>query len=249
MDVSQFQEKLSGICALAQENGGRLTGVQIRDFFAKTDLKKTQLLKVLQYINAQGIAIEGVDIVQQEKCTEEPQNKAVPLTPEEEAYWKEYIAGLEAKTDEDRSIGALFSALAEGDNKAKEILAQRYLPEAAKLAREMNCPEIFLGDLIQEANVSLLVALGDAGQERKNQEWLLGEIRAGIRRAIEEQTQRKLEDEYLVAKVQKLETAVKELTEDEEDGESNFSIGELAVLLDMEVEEIQDVLRLTGDDK
>ena len=47
-------------------------------------------------------------------------------------------------------------------------------------------------------------------------------------------------------KVEKLESAVRQLTEDEE--EKKFSVEELSVLLDMEVDEIRDVLRLTGDD-
>ena len=73
-----------------------------------------------------------------------------------------------------------------------------------------------------------------------------GKISCGIRHAIEEQTQRKFEDDYLVAKVEKLEAAVRELTEDES---SKFSVEELAIILDMDEEEIRDVLRLTGDDK
>ena len=72
---------------------------------------------------------------------------------------------------------------------------------------------------------------------------------AGIRNAIEEQTQRKFEDDYLVAKVEKLESAVRELTEGDDDESAKFSIEELAIILDMDVEEIRDVLRLTGDDK
>ena len=60
---------------------------------------------------------------------------------------------------------------------------------------------------------------------------------------------RKFEDDYLVAKVEKLEAAVRELTEDEEDESSKFSVEELAIILDMDEEEIRDVLRLTGDDK
>ncbi|MDO4272720.1 MAG: hypothetical protein Q4D16_03550 [Eubacteriales bacterium] len=249
MDVSQFQEKLSGICALAQENGGKLTAAQVRTFFAQMDLSKTQLLKVLQYLKVQGIVIEGVDTGEVERRREEHETAIVPLTPEEEAYWEEYKTALERNGEEGRSTKVLFAALANGDAKAREILAQRYLPEAAELARQMNCEEIFLADLIQEANVSLLMALGSAGSERRDHEWLMGEIRAGIRRAVEEQTQRKIADDCLVAKVQNLEAALKELTEDEEEGESKFSIGELAVILDMDVEEIQDVLRLTGDDK
>ena len=66
---------------------------------------------------------------------------------------------------------------------------------------------------------------------------------------VREQTQKKFEDDYLVAKVEKLEAAVRELTEDDEDEKSKFSVEELAIILDMDVEEIRDVLRLTGDDK
>ena len=40
---------------------------------------------------------------------------------------------------------------------------------------------------------------------------------------------------------------MKELTDD--DGETRFTLDELAVILDMKTDEIRDVLRLTGDDK
>ena len=100
--------------------------------------------------------------------------------------------------------------------------------------------------MIQEANVSLLMAL-DEENDHKDEKWLLGRIRAGILRAIEEQTQQKFQDDCLVTKVEKLESAVKDLTDD--DGENRFTIDELAVILDMNVDEIRDILRLTGDDK
>ena len=48
--------------------------------------------------------------------------------------------------------------------------------------------------------------------------------------------------------MEKLESAVRELSDDE-DEEIKFSINELAIILDMEVDEIRDILRLTGDDK
>ena len=40
-----------------------------------------------------------------------------------------------------------------------------------------------------------------------------------------------------------------ELSDDEDDARNAFSINELAIILDMDVEEIRDTLRLTGDDK
>ena len=52
----------------------------------------------------------------------------------------------------------------------------------------------------------------------------------------------------MTARVEKLESAVRELNDDEDD-KNAFSIEELAIILDMKVDEIRDVLRLTGDDK
>ena len=76
----------------------------------------------------------------------------------------------------------------------------------------------------------------------------MGEVRKGLIKVLEEQTQRKFADDSLVARVEKLESAVRELNDDEDD-KNAFSIDELAIILDMKVDEIRDVLRLTGDDK
>ena len=78
--------------------------------------------------------------------------------------------------------------------------------------------------------------------------WLRKKIREGVTAVIEEQTQRSIGDDMLVEKVQKLDTAIRELSEDEEDGQSPFTIAELAVILDMKADEIKDILRLAGEE-
>ena len=252
MDINKFQEKLAEICKLGEENGKALKPEQIKECFGDMDLDKSQLIKILQYLKLQGISIEGAEALQkpvdpETPGTEETQKK-VPLTAEEEEYLREYLENLEEQKKVLRSTEELFGLLNQGDALAAAELSQKYLPRAAQMAAELNCEEIFLADLIQEANVSLLMAL-DEESDNKDEKWLLGRVRAGILRAIEEQTQKKFEDDYLVAKVEKLEAAVRELTEDDEDEKSKFSVEELAIILDMDVEEIRDVLRLTGDDK
>ena len=248
MDIVEFQRKLEEICALGEANGKVLTALQVRECFQGMELDKSQLLKVLQYLKLKGISIEGFEQETEETAAEETQEEErVPLTSEEEAYLKEYLEGIEAVKEEPEAAGKLFEALAGGESFAQSALSQRYLAHAARMAAEMNCREIPLADLIQEANLSLLTAIGEAGTDVKDEQWLLGCVRAGIRQAVEEQTQRRFGDDYLVAKVEKLEAAVKELADDDE--ETKFSVDELAVILDMDVEEIRDVLRLTGDDK
>ena len=98
MDVVQFQEKLREICDLGKQNGNMLTHEQIREHFASTDLETSQMVKVLQYLKLQGISIEGeADTALEEETgaeAPEPQSNgtSVPLTAEEEAYLKEYLA-------------------------------------------------------------------------------------------------------------------------------------------------------------
>ena len=254
MDIQKFQQKLTEVCELGEKNGKILKPEQIKECFGELDLDKSQLIKILQYLKLKGISIEGAEAIaaapQEEKeDTSEQEEKKVALTPEEEAYLKEYLEGLDEQEQGERSTEELFTLLSQGDAMAQAELSQKYLRAAAEMAVEMNCEEIFIADLIQEANISLLMALGEEEPVQKDETWLLGRIRAGIRNAIEEQTQRKFEDDYLVAKVEKLESAVRELTEDEDDENSKFSIEELAIILDMDEEEIRDVLRLTGDDK
>ena len=62
---------------------------------------------------------------------------------------------------------------------------------------------------------------------------------------IEEQTEQKRRDDTMVDKVARLEKAVKDLTDGDEDLE--FSVDELSLFLDMPKEEIEDVLRLVGE--
>jgi len=236
MDIQKFQEKLAEICELGEKSGKILKPQQIKECFGEMDLDKSQLIKILQYLKLKGITIEGAEVAlhtsgEEQETEPEEQEQKVPLTPEEEEYLKEYLEGLEEQKA--------------GEGQTELYL--KYLPAAAKMAAEMNCEEIFLADLIQEANLALLAALKESEPLVKDDTWMRGRIRSGILHAIEEQTQQKFRDDYLVSKVENLESAVKELTDD--DDTTRFTIDELAVILDMNVDEIRDVLRLTGDDK
>ena len=238
MNVQEFQNKLKEIQTIAKANGNSLTTIQIRDTFAGMELDKTQLLGVLKYLTSQGIQIEGMEDTATEE-TKEPERKKIPLTSEEETYFKNYLEELpELSID----TAQAFAALANGDQDALQSLASYYMKETAKMAADMNAEEIFL------ANLALIQALGSAGNEVRDEKWLMNEVRKGIIAVLEEQTQRKFADDSLVARVEKLESAVRELNDDEDD-KNAFSIDELAIILDMKVDEIRDVLRLTGDDK
>lgn len=260
MNVKEFQEKLNEIYAEAEKSDGVLTGAQMREFFAGMELDKQQLIQILQYLKAKGIQIEGVEnmeasVADEVKEEEAVQKELVPLTPEEEAYLNEYKSELEFVSKKADDPTELFEAWKAKKSGAKDALTQYYMPVAMEIAVELNCEEIFIADLIQEANLSLLMTLGEAElgfasleMDMVDDKWLRKKIREGVTAVIEEQTQRSIGDDMLVEKVQKLDTAIRELSEDEEDGQSPFTIAELAVILDMKADEIKDILRLAGEE-
>ena len=259
MDIKLFQQKLNDICAIAEENNKQLSQQQIREHFDESDLSTSQLVKILQYLRLKGITIEGAEEAAshagasadtssgEENTTEDLPGTRAALTSEDQAYLTDYMESFSPEGLDIGDLTSLFEAYAKGDSAAEGALTQFYMAAAAQMAAELNCEEIYLADLIQEANLALLAALKEPDPATKNDSWMRGRIRSGILHAIEEQTQQKFRDDYLVSKVENLESAVKELTDD--DDTTKFSIDELAVILDMDVDEIRDVLRLTGDDK
>ena len=247
MEIAEFKKKLEEICTLASNNNKVISAEMLRETLQGIDLDKGQLVRLLQYLTQQGITVEGADIGTENGGTETAQEerKTVPLTQEEKEYLKQYKQDLAMFVPDGKPTDELFAQLLEGNEEAKAELAARYFGRTAELAAELNCEEIFLADLIQEANVSLLAALDKGKESLLDEQGLCDLIREGIRKAIRQQEQMKFQDDCLVAKVQKLEAAVRDLSED--DGETKFTVNELAIILDMDVEEIQDILRLTGD--
>lgn len=271
MNIEEFQSRLKAIQDKAKGQDNYLKAEQLREAFSEEELDQKQLLGVLHYLTAQGIRIEGLDepntapgtgkpgsgpektgkpAAESDKAAQEAEKKKqqLPLTPEEKAYLKTYLEGLPVTLDT-AGGNALLKRLAEGESAALKLLSEGYLRRTAELAAQMRTEEILLADLIQEANLSLLDALTEAAGQAHDETWLLDKVQKGIEHALREQSEQKMADDSLVARVERLDEAVRELSDDEEDGKSPFSVNELAIILDMKVDEIQDILRLTGDDK
>lgn len=254
MNIEEFQNRLKAIQDKAKEQDNCLKAEQLREAFSDGELDRKQLAGVLHYLTAQGIRIEGADQGEgASKTTEKADDvkekkQQIPLTPEEKAYLQTYLDSLPEALDTEGG-NALLKSLAHGNPEALKLLSEGYLRRTAEMAAEMHAEEILLADLIQEANLSLLNVLAKAAEQEHDEAWILDGVRKGIENALEEQSERKMADDSLVARVERLDKAVRELSEDEEDGKSPFSVNELAIILDMKVDEIEDILRLTGDDK
>ena len=93
----------------------------------------------------------------------------------------------------------------------QERLAQLYLKEILQYARKLWRQGIYIGDLIQEGNMSLLLALAEEMPEEGKADWMEERLLAGMESWVKEQTEQKYRDESMVEKVRKLEAAIREL--------------------------------------
>ena len=87
----------------------------------------------------------------------------------------------------------MFEKALEGDALAKSRLVEIYLPEVVEIAKELYHPEVFLGDLVQEGNVGLILGVDMIDDLDKAQDVIRREIRQAIQMLIEEQTELKTE--------------------------------------------------------
>ena len=232
----EFREKLSGILKMAEENGCQITIDEVECYFEEEHLSN--------YLLAQKIVVKGYEKTGG-SVTSSEENKAA-FTEEEQRYLKEYmkdIGGIREADEEERE--ALFEKVLEGDALAKSRLVEIYLPEVVEIAKQLYHPEVFLGDLVQEGNVGLILGVDMIDDLDKAHDVIRREIRQAIQMLIEEQTELKNRDKKMVEKVNTLDESIQALTE--ELGRK-VTIEELAVYMGMSEEEVEDILRLTGEE-
>ncbi len=193
----EFREKLSGILKMAEENGCQITIDEVECYFEEEHLSKEQIELVFDYLLAQKIVVKGYEKTGG-SVTSSEENKTV-FTEEEQRYLKEYmkdIGGIREAAEEERE--ALFEKVLEGDALAKSRLVEIYLPEVVEIAKRLYHPEVFLGDLVQEGNVGLILGVDMIDDLDKAHDVIRREIRQAIQMLIEEQTELKNRDKKIV---------------------------------------------------
>ena len=245
-----FARKLSGIDTFAAEKDGVLTETEIRQYFDGITLTDEQWELVYTYLQNKRIHIAG-----------RKQNSQIILSPEEMAVSSEntffdedevlqmYLEDLKdiapAAEGEERH---LYIRILEGDQAAVKRLSELYLYTVIAIAKEYANGNIPVGDLIQEGNLGLLMGismLSDKPEDVSEGDYLVGSIREGIEMYILEQGDQSAVGKKAVEKADKLHKAIQQL---EEELEHKVTKEEVSAFLNIPVEEIDEVIRLSGKD-
>lgn len=219
-DRAGFQGKLSGILAMAEENGGRLSVEETEKYFEDDHLSEEQLELVFDYLLSQKIVIPGYE--RRPGCIRE-EERADDLNEEERRYLEEYrrqIAEMKEDSGEDGLAGRLAFVV----------------EEALKMHRQ----EVFLGDLIQEGNAALVEAMA-SGDEASAEDLVRGAMRA----LLETQIEVKKRDRRMVSQVEQLDAAIQSMSK--ELGRK-VDVEEVAAKMGISEEQIEDILKLAGEE-
>lgn len=225
-DKLQFREKLNGILELGNARQKVLGTEDVEKYFEEDQLSPEQMELVYDYLLSQRIAVNGYVKHGGTVCDMQENAEETVFSEADRQYLEEY----------EEELKMLKPAC------EKEQRMQQYFPRVIEIAKELYTPDFFIGDLIQEGNVGLITAMeGGETQEKR----ILECARQMIQILMEEQSELKRRDEKMVEKVVQLNESVKRLTEELE---RKPTIDELAAYMELTEEEINDILRLTGED-
>ena len=164
----------------------------------------------------------------------EKEKKKPEFSEEELRALQQYLDELpETETPSEEETAELYRKAAEGDSLAKSMLVQLWLPKVIETAKEMHTRDFFLMDLVQEGKAETAEQAIDAA------------VRETISDFMEEHRVQKHKDNTVVNKVNRLKDAIEELSDGDD---MDFSVAELSAYLDMSVEEIEDILRIAGEE-
>lgn len=236
---TEFLEKLNGLLKLAQEQGSQITIEEVKAYFSEDALTEEQIELVFEYLMAQKVVVKGYM-----KMTSE--ENEVEYTEEEKVYLKEYEHDLQAiRSASHEEMQQLFGQVISGEENAKTRLVEVLLKEVVAIAKEMRQPEVFIGDLIQEGNLGLVLGVEMITDVENAHDIITYQIKQSIQLLLEEQSELTSRDKKMVEKVQALDEGIQALTE--ELGRK-VTIDELAVYMGLEIEEIEDILKLAGEE-
>lgn len=242
----RFLQMVEELASMGKNNNGYLTRQSVEEYLKEHGSSNDYLEAISEFLFSKQVFVEGY--VPKKEASKEPKRE---LYPEEVSFKEDYEEELKAFAHYSQEELLHLCEKAVEDEMASMELATALLPHAYELTASYAGGKVLLGDLVQEGS---LVVVTVAGELSHNQEWkgksgqeILSYIEEKIVLAMEamlaEEKDTNLEAKKVVNKLNQLVEAVEALKEQQ----AEYTIEDLAEFLAMDIEEIENLLRIAGE--
>ena len=240
-EQARFRTALAALGAGAEKRGRKLTREEVQAFFQEMGLNEEQRALVGAYLASRGIRAEGMEL------PEVPRQEPV-WTEEEQIFLKQYQKDMRTVARQpEEALPALADLAADGDGPAKRCLTEHCMERVLPIAREYAGQGLLLPDLVQEGSLGLMIGVDTLGLREEETSWedhVEQEIRRAIQGALDEQAGSEDTGRRIAEKLNRLADSITQLTEDLG---RQVTPEALSLYLDMPLEELDELLRMAGE--
>lgn len=242
-EKGKFLQDLTTLLKIARTNDNCITRQEIQDYFSDMELSENQWAMIYQYISNQNVKIAGYEKVELPVLEEDDGEE----NPVEDAIVSIYMNELKDKKDltpEQEQFVA--KKMLCGDDRAKTLLIESNLNLAAKIAKEYKHKGLPEGDLIQEANIGLLIGVNEyeMGRGITFRQYISNSIRTAVENALTEDGRETMSARKVASRANELNELATEMAKELE---REATPKELAKRMGITEEEVREIMKISLD--